>query len=425
MVSLFNQARLLACLMFIWSLLSPPCLKAQYLFLDVNGDGRNDEADQLPHTSWSEVGVWLDTGTNRNGSKPSEQRTVQDYEFVLVAGADAVEWGRYTPSDPDDRIARGPLEDSLTFYVAVEGARPKGIGKHKLGTLRLRPRWGQAQLNAVPCRVIGPDAVWTSFRDRRGGQRFRLGPTVDVKTKAVIPGEWEDADGVAFSDEPRPSAGPIDVEKGTLYLGWHQMKAPYELRIVRGRAVVSGFALPERVPPQTLPRPPITSAIKAQYYADVYSGAVALTLRELGFPDSAISAGFAKAYRLSPAIDSVAVHGEFLRIYARESTIPFYSIGPLRWGKRPRGTWRGPEHALTSVLEGWAQTLRSGHMLRIETIESQVSGGNAVQLETAIRKLRIRERLSPEDSVALRGAEPDTSSWREIADPPSLERVSP
>ena len=96
-------------------------------------------------------------------------------------------------------------------------------------------------VNIVPSGVV-QDTVGTCFRANRGGPRFRLGPTVNFAPNlVVVAGEWHDTDGVYSSEEPRPSAGPLRVKSGFLYLGWNRMEPPFELRIIRGRAAINGL----------------------------------------------------------------------------------------------------------------------------------------------------------------------------------------
>src|SRR5512145_1544640 len=121
-------------LAILWLSLPAP-LAAQYMYLDANGDGGNDQRDELSHDGWSKADVWLDTSMNRNGS-PSrlvvEEQAVAGYELTLDAAPMCVEWGAYTPANPDMRIVRGPLVDSLSFYTAVECGQPLTPGRHKL-----------------------------------------------------------------------------------------------------------------------------------------------------------------------------------------------------------------------------------------------------------------------------------------------------
>jgi len=394
------------------------------MFLDANHDGRNDERDRLPHHGWSTIDVWLDTSRNRDGSTsliPAEHQTVAAYEFTLQAGAIAVEWGQYTPAERGMKIVRGPLKDSLAYYVRIQCEHALGRGRHRLGSLSLRPRWGQGDLTILPCRLIG-DTAGTSFEAWRGGTRFRLGPTVAMTPNpTVVSGEWYDADGVSFSSDPKPSAGPVHVEVGTLYLGWNAMKPPYELRVIRGRAVVNGFAPPERLP-LVRRHVQVTSQDRALDYANVFAFAVARELHELGLPDSTAFSGLCQAYRLSSVIDSITVRGRStLRVYGRGSHY-VESLAPS-WSNSPRASME-PEDRLTRALEEWATLLRKGATLQIRQLGDETIGHFSPDLDRAIRALQRRELLSHEDSVALLGIEPLVSRWKAIARPERLERVS-
>src|SRR4249920_3178023 len=81
--------------------------RAQYVFLDVNGDGRNSQTDgSLPpdrlNSSVTSVDVYFVTDKNRDGSKAvcatsDDPFTMISYEFTLHAsGAGAVAYGAWT-----------------------------------------------------------------------------------------------------------------------------------------------------------------------------------------------------------------------------------------------------------------------------------------------------------------------------------------
>jgi hypothetical protein len=405
-------------------LMSPAPSVAQYMFLDANGDGANDSRDLLPHHGWSAVDVWLDTSRNRDGAASGMgegQGGVAAFELTLQVDGIAVEWGVFRPADREMRVTRGPLTDSLAFYIGVECGRPLSAGKHKLGSVHLRPRWGRAELSIVPCRVIGGTAS-TSFTPRRGGLRLRLGPTVDFGSPPrVVRGEWYDADAVPFSYEPHASAGPVRVDSGIVYLGWNRMRPPYELRVVEGRVAVNGFALPDtaRKPGPYLP----TNDAKANHRAVAYTLTIARTLHDLGEPDSIAAAGLVATLRLSPYIDSVRVEAGWVHFRYRSSPrVTGLRVPTTMDRPAPHGE---PEEAAERRLELMARILRRGALYRIMGPGASFSSPHAAEADRAILALQSGAALSAADSAVLLKLEPRVARWSEIAKPGPLERVKP
>ncbi|MEK7314773.1 MAG: PKD domain-containing protein [Candidatus Eisenbacteria bacterium] len=84
-----------------------PVVQGQYVFLDANGDGVNDGADQLPATGSADIDIWFVTNENRDGSAatcgtdPLEEMTINSYEIVLRA--------------LNGRVAFGPMRNRLPF----------------------------------------------------------------------------------------------------------------------------------------------------------------------------------------------------------------------------------------------------------------------------------------------------------------------
>jgi hypothetical protein len=401
--------------------------RAQYMFLDADGDGRNGFNDQLPRSGWSEIEIWLDTTKNRDGSTSfaggTERQGIAAYELLVQVRALSVEWGRFIPAQTSMRVVQGPLTDSRAFYVRVECGRIIKPGKHKLGKIRFNPDWGQGAVNILPCAVL-QDTVGTSFQGKLGGPRFRLGPTVSfTPNPIVVGGDWHDADGVSFSSGPRPSAGPVRVESGLLYLGWNRLEPPFELRIIRGRAAVNGLTLPERSKPKH--RVEIPNSSKAQYSADVFGYAVGRMLHDLGLPDSVVLPAIATAYRYVPAVDSVRLGTRGIEWFARgNKTGRPYGTQLIPWETRsppPR-----PESLMVGILNDWARVLRAGHLLRIEHLGSTttVPGTDGRDLDHAIRFLQRGGALSAADTAALLGFAP-LSDWGAVAHPVRLEKISP
>ncbi len=78
--------------------LAPPAL-AQYMFLDANGDGVNNDQDRLEPGGTATLDIWLDTSKNRDGSPavcdvdPSKALSINSWEISLHAVGGTIDWG--------------------------------------------------------------------------------------------------------------------------------------------------------------------------------------------------------------------------------------------------------------------------------------------------------------------------------------------
>lgn len=85
-------------LLLLLLLVSPA--QAQYMFLDSNGDGVNDDADRIDQNGTTTLDVWVDTATNRDGSPAicdvgagGTRLSIFSWEIVLRAVGGTIEWG--------------------------------------------------------------------------------------------------------------------------------------------------------------------------------------------------------------------------------------------------------------------------------------------------------------------------------------------
>jgi len=394
-------------------LVMPMRSNAQYMFLDSNGDGRHDHRDHVSRQGWSDVDVWLDLAANRDPAGRStiaaSQQALAAYELA-IHGVAAVEWGAFTPADPAMKVTRGPILGAGTFYVAVDCSKVRRGPKHRLGRLRLRAASGNGDIEIWPCLAI-EDTAYTSFRLQPGGPKLRLGPTLELTSQSVVEGEWHDADGIGLEPEAQPGRS-LRVDRGILYVGWNRMSPPYDLRIVEGRAVVNGYALPEP------PRPPLphpTAQAVARDRASSFAHAVGLMAQRWGVE---ATSAWIEGYQLSPAVDSVRVRPGGIRVFYRGAGPEIVSCPT--WVAQP-GSSRRPDDPLQDVLNAWAEALESRCLLNISSPGKFLRLPSGERTDEAIRKYQRKELLSRNDSLALERA---GREWKAIADPPRLEKVS-
>ena len=405
---------------------TPASLFGQYMFLDANSDGRNNGNDLLPHSDWSEVSIWLDTARNRDGSPSAKSVSgITGFEIVLHASALAVQWDTFRPAENAMRLKRS-RPDSLSYYAEIQCSTPTRAGRVKLGSIRLRPRWGQGELRILPCHSIEREVVRTSYQGAEAATPLRLGPTIEFTeshSPRVVAGNWMDTGGVSFSEKPLPSAGPVFAKRGTLYLGWHRIDPPYELRIMDGQPVVNGLSIFEFSSAENSASPNLPDVpdhIAARHNASVSASSIAHVLRSLGVPESEVISARAEAYRHSPEVESVSIERGSLRVIYR-SGFPEEVIVSSGGGSGVRD----PESIMLENLNSWRQPLESGYWVRIESLGFSTTVPGWTPLEAALERLRRGQKLSPEDSTQIRTVERDVSQWENIVRPEPLHRVRP
>jgi hypothetical protein len=175
----------------------------------------------------------------------------------------------------------------------------------------------------------------------------------------------------------------------------------------------------------------IPNSSKAQYNSDVFGGAVSRSIHQLGYDDSVTNRALVTAYRLSPAVDSVAVADRYFDVYpasARNSGQRSYRYPFIRWGgdRHMQRTRVTPDSMFLGELSHWARFLGDGALLRIVSAGSTVlvGGMNGVEIDHAIQSVQRGQPLSHADSTALLSIAP-AAEWKAVAHPTSLERVGP
>jgi len=187
---------------------------AQYMFLDIDGDGRLTTADELKREDVSAVSIWVVTDHNRDGSTASVDATskplsILSYEFILGASGGTVSWGKYTNSQPTMDVSFGRHESDTEVYLGFGGPVLLPPGKYKLGTLEVSIKSGSPTLSFRTRSDVYPIG-YTSFGSRNPGKdgdnTLKFNENQDRMRYKVAeePGDWADADGVSSVSEGTP-----------------------------------------------------------------------------------------------------------------------------------------------------------------------------------------------------------------------------
>jgi hypothetical protein len=174
-------ATLLPALAAVLLLSAAPPARAQFLYLDVNGDGLSDSGDVL-NSAVTSVDVYLDTSHTRDGKLVTcavnedaahpEALTISSYTFILgwspgVGGS--LTYGVWT-DNVGFAIAAGGAQGERDFWIARAAPHYLAPGKYRLGTLAVTVK-GTPILQLLASTPIDATAL-TSFGSACLGQDF-------------------------------------------------------------------------------------------------------------------------------------------------------------------------------------------------------------------------------------------------------------
>lgn len=177
--------------------LAPPAF-AQYMFLDANGDGVNNDQDTLDPGGAATLDVWLDTAKNRDGSPTScdvditKPMSIASWEIVLHAVGGTIAWGPC-----QNLLAVSP--NSVCFAVGSDTTDPVWYHNGWGGYYILPP--GLYHLARLEVRaVIGnPAIVIEPFSFNQVTDLTSFGtqcPAMQDDNTYRLGEEWHDVDGI-------------------------------------------------------------------------------------------------------------------------------------------------------------------------------------------------------------------------------------
>ena len=171
---------------------------AQFMYLDVNGDGVNTDADNgdVLTPSTTSVDVYLVTGFNENGSPASTANcgggnfTINSYEVILRATG-SLTYGTWTDNMSFATIL-GNAQAGADFYAGRGSGTILPPGTYKLGSVSLSNVAAGAVLSIVSSTSASPTAG-TTFGSACVGN--------DFDNTLKLGSDWTDTNG---TDSPTP-----------------------------------------------------------------------------------------------------------------------------------------------------------------------------------------------------------------------------
>jgi hypothetical protein len=171
--------RLAATAQFLLALLLAATLpaigRAQYIYLDSNGDGVNTEADVLNEVGTpTTVSIWLDTSRNADSTEAfcpmaAEPLSLFSYEVVLHAEGGTVSYGTYTNLRSSMGTALGGASSDSDFYTGFGGTAKLAPGLYQLGTIPVTVESGSPSLSLATSTPLGAHYA-TTFGTECPGQ---------------------------------------------------------------------------------------------------------------------------------------------------------------------------------------------------------------------------------------------------------------
>jgi len=192
-----------------------PEARAQYMFLDANGDGVSTSSDRLNSTGATVLTIYLNTNHDRDGSPQScnshtaacgattttQALNMFSYTISLVAVGGTVQWGTFTPAN----AAYAPLgtDPSDNTSIEVNRLRPAGTftppGLSILGSIPVTILSGTPRIDiAHGPTTANPFGSGTGFGTMCDGfnspHTYVLG---DPANRCGSGGDWFDTDGLS------------------------------------------------------------------------------------------------------------------------------------------------------------------------------------------------------------------------------------
>jgi hypothetical protein len=223
------SSRVLLMLTFLTCATHPIRAGAQYLYLDLNGDGLNTSADVLGSLVPTSVSVYLQTDRNRNGSTAlcgsgSQPLSIGSFEFILRATGGSVTWGQLVPGNYLSEVVR-TAHNATDYYAGFFDSTGAFLapGRYRVATIPVTAIAGIPLLSFATSTPLSGSYL-TSFGSKCRG--------LDDDFTLKLGRDWFDADGTfgtisrnvsgtVFKDSNGTSSGNCVLDPGEVGMpGW-------------------------------------------------------------------------------------------------------------------------------------------------------------------------------------------------------------
>ncbi|HET9250561.1 MAG TPA: FG-GAP-like repeat-containing protein [Candidatus Eisenbacteria bacterium] len=172
----------------------PSIARAQYLYLDADGDGVSTSADAVRPAGATAVDIYLRTDSNRDGTPAvcataDGPLTLRGYEIVLRATNGTVAWGAFTNHIPTMTLTEGPASNESDYHHGYSGGAGLPPGAYRVATLEITVASGTPALDVAPSTGLSETYV-TGFHSSCSG--------LDGDNLLKLGRDWWDADGLPF-----------------------------------------------------------------------------------------------------------------------------------------------------------------------------------------------------------------------------------
>lgn len=175
-------------------LVLPVAARAQYMYLDSNGDGVHTAADALNPSGTTQVDVWIRTDHNRDGSAATcvtgdGDLTINSYTFILHAENGTVGWGTVVNQVAEFDIPYALMSQGSDLHAGYASGNILPAGNYRLATVPITVASGTPSVRFATSTFLGPNLI-TSFGSQCSG--------VDFDNTMKLGQEWSDTDGLPF-----------------------------------------------------------------------------------------------------------------------------------------------------------------------------------------------------------------------------------
>jgi hypothetical protein len=185
-------------------LLAATPVRAQYMYLDSNGDGLHLGDDRVNAAGPTTIDVWIDTDSNRDGSPGTCDfmtgiLDISSYEFVLQSVGGTMSWGSMANFMPFEKnLSRDSRDTTGTVYYhngyGTATSQPPGL--YRLARLTVTVATGSPRIDIITRHNINRTGR-TSF-----GSDCLANPERDHMNRFGV--NWGDADGIASPTDVAP-----------------------------------------------------------------------------------------------------------------------------------------------------------------------------------------------------------------------------